>query len=159
MDPSPNAADRNRLLWHCLGILGLTFLLLGLTNLATVWLPLDLGEPEWELGTTSQFFDTFPLLGMGMAFLVAHGVAVGRRWQIRTMATFCIVMAVFMWLSLALYATVIPMALSVVNDPIALTPIKKAGAKTAVQALLYPFALLWLAGVGWRASVRRSSST
>jgi hypothetical protein len=60
-----------------------------------------------------------------------------------------------MWLALSLYATVLPAALRAVPDPFALTPIKKAAAKTGVQALLYPFALLWLAGAAWRASLKR----
>lgn len=154
MDRAPFAGD-DPLTWRCLGIVGLVFFCLGLANLGTVWLPLHLGEPEWELGTTSQFFDTFPLLGLGMAFLLTQGVALGRRWQVRGVATFCIVVAVLMWLALTVYATVLPMALKAVSDPVALTPIKKAAAKTGVQALLYPFALLWLAAAGWRASLRR----
>ncbi len=155
MDRAVNSSGGTQLIWSCLGIVGLVFLLLGLTNLGTLWLPLELGDPEWELGTTSQFFDTFPLLGLGMAFLVAHGVAVGRRWQIRAVAAFCIAVAVFMWLSLTLYVTVLPMALRLIGDPVALTTIKKAAAKTGVQSLLYPFALLWLAGASWKASLRR----
>lgn len=154
MDRVPFAGN-DPLIWRCLGIVGVLFLLLGLANLGTIWLPPHLGDAEWELGTTSQFFDTFPLLGLGMTFLVAHGVATGRRWQVRSVATFCMIVAVLMWLSLTLYATVLPMALKVIGDPIALTPIKKAAAKTGVQALLYPFALLWLAGAGWRASLKR----
>lgn len=144
-----------QVIWRSLGVVGIVFFTLGLANLATIWLPGHLGDPEWEFGTTSQFFDTFPLLGLGMAFLVGRGVALGRRWQIRAIATVCIIVAVLMWLALALYATVLPMALGAVADPMALTPLKKAAAKTGVQALVYPFALLWLAGASWRASLRR----
>lgn len=155
----PATAGDDALVWQCLGIVGLIFLLVGLANLGTLWLPLEIGDAEWELGTTSQFFDTFPVFGLGLVFLAAHGVAVGRRWQIRTVATVCIAVAVFMWLALSLYATVLPAALRAVPDPFALTPIKKAAAKTGVQALLYPFALLWLAGAAWRASLKRRSGT
>jgi hypothetical protein len=121
---------------------------------------MELGDSEWEIGTTSHFFDTFPLLGLGIAFLMSATIAQGRRWSVRTLATFCILLAVFMWLALALYVTVLPAAYKVigspsVGNPDALTPLKKAGAKTAVQALIYPFALLWLAGTGWRASLRK----
>lgn len=154
--PSPGEEP---LIWRALGIVGLVFLGLGLANLGTVWLPLHLGDPEWEFGTTSQFFDTFPLLGIGVALLLACGVALGRRWQVRGVATLCIVIAVLMWLTLTVYATVLPMALKAVTDPVALTPIKKAAVKTGVQAFIYPFALLWLAGAGWRASLRRRPGT
>ena len=84
------------------------------------------------------------ILGLGIGFLAASSVALGRKWSARSVAATCILVAVFMWLVLALYATVLPMVLRVVNNPIALTPIKKAAAKTGVQALIYPFALLWL---------------
>jgi len=151
----PPSAEGDRLNWRCLGTVGVIFFTLGLVNLGTLWLPLKLGDAEWEFGVTSQFFDTFPLLGLGLSFLLAHGLAIGRAWQVRAVATFCIAVAVFMWLALTLYVTVLPGALRAVGDPFALTPIKKAAAKTGVQSLLYPFALLWLAGAGWRASLRR----
>jgi hypothetical protein len=146
---------REALLWRMFAALGLAFLIIGLINAGTLWFPLDLGEPEWELGTSSTFFDTFPILGLGIGFLAASSVALGRKWSARSVAATCILVAVFMWLVLALYATVLPMVLRVVNNPIALTPIKKAAAKTGVQALIYPFALLWLAGAAWRATLRR----
>lgn len=147
----PNQA----LLWRMFAVLGLAFLLIGLVTAGTLWFPLELGEPEWELGTSSTFFDTFPLLGLGIAFLVSSSVALGRKWSTRSVAAACILVAVFMWLAFALYGTVVPMALRVVQNPIALTPIKKAAAKTVVQAVVYPFALLWLSGAAWRATLRR----
>jgi len=147
--------SRDQLIWRVITGIGLVFLLLGLLDAALSWFPLQLGDSEWELGTTSHFFDTFPLLGLGLSFLLATSVAQGRRWTARALATFCVLLAVFMWLAVALYATVLPLAFKYVANPDALTPMKKAGAKTAVQALVYPFALLWLAGVGWRASFRR----
>jgi hypothetical protein len=150
-----DAISQDQLIWRVIAAVGLIFLMVGLIDAASVWLPPALGEPEWELGTTSQFFDTFSLLGLGLALLVGAAVARGRTWQARGLATLCILVAVFMWLALALYLTVLPLVLSRVNDPVALTPIKKAAAKTGVQALIYPFAFLWLAGAGWRASLKR----
>lgn len=143
------------LAWRTIGTIGAVFFLVGLITTASVWLPSRLGVPEWELGTTSEFFDTFPLLGLGIAMLIAHGVATGRKLQVRTLATICVLLAVLMWLAFTLFATVFPMTLKVVTNPVALTPIKKAAAKTAVQALVYPFALLWLAGAAWKATLRR----
>lgn len=159
MSETETQRSRDQLIWRVITGIGLVFLLLGLLEAGTAWFPLQLGDPEWELGTTSHFFDTFPLLGLGISFLLATSIARGHRWSARALATFCVLLAVFMWLALALYATVLPMAFKYVANPDALTPIKKAGAKTAVQALLYPFALLWLAGAGWRASLRRRPGT
>jgi hypothetical protein len=151
--------SRDQLIWRVVTGIGLVFLLLGLLDGALSWLPLQLGDPEWELGTTSHFFDTFPLLGLGISFLLATSIARGLRWPARALAMFCVLLAVFMWLALALYATVLPVAFKFVANPYALTPMKKAGAKTAVQALIYPFALLWLAGTAWKASFRRRPGT
>ncbi len=155
MTESETQRSRDALIWRVITGIGLVFLVLGLLDAAISWLPLQLGDSEWELGTTSAFFDTFPLLGLGIAFLLGASIAQGWRWSARALATFCVLLAVFMWLALALYATVLPVAFKFVANPDALTPMKKAGAKTAVQALIYPFALLWLAGAGWRASLRR----
>ncbi len=148
-------SSRDQVVWQVVTAIGVVFFVLGLLDAGLTWLPLRLGESEWELGTTSQFFDTFPFLGLGMSFLLAAGIARGRRWQARSIATLCILIAVFMWLAFALYATVLPMAFARVPNPALLTPMKKAASKTAVEALLYPFALLWLAGAGWRASFRK----
>lgn len=157
MPKTTNALSRDELIWRIVAAIGLVFLVLGLLDIALTWFPLDLGDSEWELGTTSHFFDTFPLLGLGISFLLATSIAAGRRWQARTLATFCVLLAVFMWLALALYVTVLPVALKTIGNSAALTPLKKGGAKTAVEALIYPFALLWLAGAGWRASLKKRS--
>ncbi len=146
----------NRVAWSTLQAVGIIFLVLGLFEIVQNWVPLRVGEPEWELGTTSHFFDTFPLLGLGLAVLISTGLAAGRRWQVRTLATFCVILAVAMWLVLTLWITVLPLVLKVVSNPVVLQTIKKSATKTAVQALIYPFALLWLAGAAWRASALRS---
>jgi len=146
----------NQLAWRTLRLVGIVFLVLGLYELASNWIPLNIGVPEWELGTTSHFFDTFPLLGLGLMILTSSGLAMGRRWQVRLVATFCVLMAVAMWLVLTLWVTVLPLVLRVVTDPVVLQTVKKGAAKTGVQALIYPFALLWLAAAGWRASSVRS---
>lgn len=155
MSPRVLPTPQDQLIWRILQIIGVIFLLIGLQDIASSWLPHRLGDPEWELGTTSNFFDVVPLLGLGVAFLLAAAVATGRRWQIRIIATFCLLTAVFMLLALVLYATVLPLAFKLITNPVALTQIKKAAAKTGMQALLYPFAMLWLAGAGWKASFGR----
>jgi hypothetical protein len=150
-----DVSSRSRIVWRVITAIGLVFFGLGLLDAGLTWLPLHLGESEWELGTTSQFFDTFPFLGLGLSFLLAAAIVMRRRWQVRSIATLCILVAVYMWLAFALYATVLPLAFARVPNPVLLTPMKKAATKTAVEALLYPFALLWLAAAGWRAGIGR----
>ena len=148
-------ASPDALVWRTLQTVGMIFFLIGLLDLVFSLVPNQLGEPEWELGTTSHFFDVVPLLGLGVTFLLAAGLAAGRRWQVRTVATFAVLLAVFMLLAMLLYATVVPLAFKVITEPVALTTIKKAALKTGIQALLYPFAMLWLGGAGWKASFGR----
>lgn len=144
-----------RLIWRIMQIVGLVFLLVGMLDAVATWLPSNFGEPEWEFGTTSYFFDSIPLAGLGLALLLGSSVALGLKWQVRLWATLCLLLAVFMLLSLILYATVLPLVFNAVHSPVALTPIKKAALKLGVQALFYPFSLLWLAGAGWKSSVPR----
>ena len=154
--PHREAVDPSRrLVWQVFGAIGVVLFLVGLVKVALLWLPAELGEQEWEYGTSSNFFDVFPLLGLGIGFLTASALALGRKWAARGTATFALLLAVFMWLAFALFATVFPAALRAVGDPLAMTPLKKAAAKTLVEAVVYPFGLLWLAGAAWRASLRR----
>jgi hypothetical protein len=145
----------SQLAWGAMAAVGVVFLVVGAAQMIGIWVPSQLGTPEWEYGSASEFFDTFPLLGLGLTLLIGHGVATARPVQVRVLATACVLLAVLMWLAFTLFATTFPIALKVVTNPVTLTPIKKAAAKTAVQALLYPFALLWLAGAAWRATLKR----
>jgi hypothetical protein len=138
-----------------LALLGLVATVIGLVQVGFTWLPQDLGTPEWEFGTTSAFFDSFPICGLGLMLLIASGVASGHRWRVRVVGVVCILMAVFMWLAAALYATVVPLVLKAARDPQMVLALEKGMVKTSVQALCYPFTLLWLAGAGWRATLRR----
>ena len=144
-----------RLAWTGLALVGAVFAVLATVEMLQNWLPLQVGEPDWEFGTTSHFFDIFPFLGLGLALLIGAGVAMGRRWQVRTVAILGILVAVAMWLVLVLWATVLPITFRAASNPALVLTLKKAAAKTAVQALVYPFALLWLAGAGWRATSGR----
>lgn len=136
--------------------LGIVFFVVALADILTSWLPPFFGKPEWELGVSAGFFDRFPLFGLGLAILMADGVAQGRKIRVRTLAVVAVLMAVTMWLVFTLFATTWPMSLRAVNgNPVAMTTMKKAGAKALAQAGVYPFALLWLAGAAWKATLTR----
>ena len=136
--------------------LGIVFLLVALTDILTSWLPPSFGKPEWEFGVSAGFFDRFPLFGLGLAILIADGVAYGRKVQVRVLASVAVLMAVTMWLVFTLFATTWPMSLrAVTGNPTAMTTMKKAGAKALAQGAVYPFALLWMAGAAWKATLTR----
>ena len=138
--------------WHLLGSVGFVFAVVGGMDFLLTWYPVNFGSPEWEFGTITASFDGLPLLVIGLALLLGSGVAQGRRWLVRVMAVTFLVLAVVIVLAAVLYATNVPIALKSISDPVVRLGLKKAIAKTAGQAIVYPCAFVWLALKGWRYS-------
>jgi len=138
-----------RLAWQTVVLVGFLLAAVGLLDLVQLWVPPQFGIPEWEYGTASSFFDQFPVVGLGLALTMGGLLALGWRRTVRGIGVACLLIAVFMWLVAALYLTVVPFAFKAVRDPVVLTGIKKGLAKALAQSLIYPFAMLWLAGIGW----------
>jgi len=153
---SPNRSNPELVLsWQVFTALGLVFLFVGGVSLFVPLFPLRIGVIEWEFGTASEFFDTVPIFGLGLGFLMAAGLASGARVRVRTLALVCISCALLMWLTAGLYATVVPQAYNAAPSPTALTAIKKAVAKTAIQILIYPVGFLWMGIWSWRRTLTR----
>ena len=53
------------------GVIGIVIALVGLTDLAFAWFPLEWGNLEWEFGTSSRTFDGLPLSTIGIGALAA----------------------------------------------------------------------------------------
>lgn len=138
--------------WGLLVPTGLTFLLVGAADLALVWYPLGFGSAEWEFGSVTSMLNGLPVLVMGLAFLGMAAVASGRRWAGRGIATVLVLLAVTVLLMAALYATTVPIALKAASNPLVALGLKKAIAKTTIQAAVYPVLLMWLAVLTWRRS-------
>jgi len=82
--------------------------------------------------------------------LVMGGLlALGWRWSVRGLGIACLLIAVSMWVVAAVYLTVVPFTFRAVQDPVVMTGIKKGLVKALAQFLVYPLAMLWLAGIGW----------
>ena len=140
--------------WRLVGVIGLAFGLIAGADLLLTWYPFNLGSPEWEFGTVTASLDGLPLLVMGLTLSLASGVARGRRWLVRVVAVLLLILAALIVVAAVLYVTNVPIALKSVQDPVIRTGLKKAIAKTSVQAVVYPAALLWLAVKGWRHAAR-----
>jgi len=141
---------RRQTAWRLLAVLGLLMLVHGLLDAWQMATPLRLGQPEWEFGTVSALFDRFALIAIGLAFLMTAAAAGGKVWPVRMLALAGAVIAVVLWVSAVLYLTTLPMVLNAVTDPDALLPIKKAMLKTAIQAAVYPVALIWVGAAAWK---------
>jgi hypothetical protein len=70
------------------------------------------------------------------------------------MAVVFVAVAVVILLAAILYATNVPIALQSMTDPLIALGLKKAIAKTTLQAFLYPVAFSWIAVKAWRHSAR-----
>lgn len=138
-----------RLVWQSMVLVGLLLAAVGMLDLVQLWVPLQLGIPEWEYGTASSFFDQFPAVGLGLALMMGGSLALGWRWSARSLGLLCLVLAISMWLVAAVHLTVVPFVFKAVRDPVVMTGVKKGLVKTLAQALIYPLALLWLAGLAW----------
>jgi hypothetical protein len=135
--------------------MGLALSLIGGADIALAWYPFNLGNSEWEFGTVTATLDGLPLLALGLALVLGAAVARGRRAATKTVAVGLVLLAVLIALAAILYATNVPIALQSVSDPLVKTGLKKAIVKTALQAVVYPCAFVWLALKGWRHSSGR----
>jgi hypothetical protein len=131
-----------------LGLTGILFAVLGLTDLVTQLFPLGLGSPDWEFGTYSSIMDSIPLFTMGMGFLGAYAVARARRSLALVIGIILILIAVLLLAFAFLYATNLPQALRVrprtAADLALRLGMKKAVVKGALQTAIYPIAYLWM---------------
>ena len=149
MPPSVQLTPAARVVWQVVVLLGLLLAVVGLLDLVQLVVPLQFGVPEWEYGTASAFFDQFPVVGLGLALAMGGMLALGARWTVRGLGTVCLVIAVSMWVIAAIYLTVVPFTFRAVQDPVVMTGVKKGLVKALAQSLVYPLAMLWLAGIGW----------
>lgn len=152
---SAEYAEEASLHWDLVYVLGVAFAIVGGFDFFSQILPPRIGVIEWEFGAASSFFDTFPIFGIGVGFLLAGGLAKGHRWRVRLLALGCILLALIMWMTAGLFATVVPQSIGAAPTLVALTAVKKSVAKTAVQILVYPVALLWIGVWTWRRTLSR----
>jgi hypothetical protein len=158
MSRAPLPAGAEEAIWRGLLVLGALLAVLGALDMAVLWLPTNLGAPEWGFGTVSTSFDTFPQFGLGIALLLAASVALGLRWTTRWLAIVCLLTSMLLWLAGFLYLTSLPFMFQVNAAPSVRFHVEKATAKTALQALVYPLLLLLLALRGWRVTLARADA-
>jgi hypothetical protein len=151
------AESRRESVWPVLDWVGLAFLLMGLVDLALAWFPLGFGNPEWEFGTISATLNGLPLLTIGLVSLVVSGAMLGRRWQVRTVASTMLVLAVLLAASAVLYTTVLPIALRQggAGNPLVLAGLQKAGVKAGALFVIYIALFVRIGIMGFRFSSAR----
>jgi hypothetical protein len=136
--------------WYLLGVAGVVFALVGFFDIALTWYPSNFGSPEFEFASYSQSMNFLPLPVLGLMLMLAGGVARGIRWIPKTVAVLMVLVVVLILVGAVLWATSVPVGLRAVEEPMVLRGLKKAIAKTGVQAVLYPIALLYVSVKAWR---------
>jgi hypothetical protein len=143
-------APSARSTWRLLAGLGALFVVVGGADLALTWLPLGFGNPEWEFGTVTSMMDGLPVPTLGLVALVAAGQLGGSRVTSRIGSVLLAVFALWVVAAAILYATTVPLALRAVTEPVIRSGLNKAVIKTALQSVVYPIGLIWLAVAAWR---------
>jgi hypothetical protein len=138
--------------WRAILVVSAVLVASGLLDQVLLWFPLELGAPAWKYGTATTFFDTFPLLGLGLVLGLAAAVALGLRVTARGLAVLCLVIAALLWLVAALYVSVFSPVMQLAVDRSIRTQVEKGALKTGLQALFYPIVLVVLAVRAWRAT-------
>lgn len=134
--------------WLVLGWIGLVFLVVGGFDFLLLWLPLDLGNAEWEFATVTQSFNGLPILLLGFALLTVAAEASDRRWWQLIGLGGSMVMLLWILVGAVLWGLNVSIALGTVPPEIEVG-IRRAVAKTAVQSLAYTLAFGYLMRYGW----------
>lgn len=132
-----------------LGWIGLGFLAVGGLDFLLAWYPTAFESKEWQFAVATRSFGSLPVPTMGIGFLVFASVLSGRRWwaylggAAAALVGFVVVVGVVLW------ATNVPLALSQVPDEVA-TGMYRSITRTAVQSVVYPLLMIYLAVTGIR---------
>ena len=144
--------------WLLLGVAGVAFFLAGAADIVLAWVPLRLGNAEWEFGTVSRSLDSLPLPLLGIALVLAAGVARGKRgWSVSAVVVLTL-LALFVVIAGVLYGLDVPIAVQAVKQPLVLEGLKKSIFRTVLQAVLYAGATATLAWLGIN-RIRKASSS
>ncbi len=145
----PAATNADGRIWRLLGWVGWMLVVVGGVDSLLTWLPLSLGQPEWEFGTVTASLNGLPLPVLGLVLVLVANLMAGRTLMVRVVAVMMLVLAVMVLVAGLLYALNVPLALRAVSDPLARQGVLKAMVKTAVQVVAYPTGLIAAAAIAW----------
>lgn len=142
--PKKPAADV-MLGWSLLQAMGWLFVVVGLLNIVLIWIPLQVGNPEFEFGAAANSLDSLPLPTMGLVWAMAAGRARANARGTTVAVGITYLLALLVVGAGALYWLDVPLALQAVKEPMIRLGIDKSILKVTVQAVLYPVALVAMA--------------
>ena len=122
--------------WRWIGWFSLVFVLAGAADWVLAWIPLRLGNTEWEFATIVSTFSGLPLVTLGFAGLLGSAVARGVRWQLIVLGSVVLLWGLMLVGALLVFLLDVPIALRAVQGPAHLG-IMKATAKTVTLGVLF----------------------
>lgn len=149
--------DSGRAASTVVGLLGLAFVVVGLTEIVLLWVPMNAGSALWEVSTYGGSLDRMPMvaLGMGLLALAAVWSSSRRAARVRLVSALFLALALLLIAVAILYGTSVPAVLHGVS-PQAAARIRSVLLQAAVEACVYPLVFLGVGIVLWR-SVRMSA--
>jgi len=153
MTGSASRADEGELTraaWSVVVAIGLTLLVVGLVDLFLAWFPLRFGSPEWEFGTISATLNNLPVPAMGLALVLAHGVAAERRGQLAAVGIWSAFVVLFLAVCAVFYALDVPLAMRAVQDPVMRRALKAGVVKAVASLGAYGLFHMWSAVFAFR---------
>ncbi|MGQ0538450.1 MAG: hypothetical protein ACT4R6_05855 [Gemmatimonadaceae bacterium] len=129
----PNEAAVSDDAWYALGAVGAVFVVVGLTDLVLAWVPLRLGNPDWEFGTVSAMLNNLAVPAMGVALAAASAAALRARRGRTAVGVVAGVLVLWLLGSVVLYGLTVPLALRSVTDPVPRQALFSGIVKAVVQ--------------------------
>jgi hypothetical protein len=145
----PNAAEYTKRGWAALGVVGVVFLVVGITDLVLAWVPPRFGNADWEFGTVTAMFNNLPVPAMGVALGRAGASALESWGAKRVVAVVAAILAVWSLVAAVLFGLTLPLALGTVTEPAPRQALLTSAVKTAVQILAYTAFFFWTVRFAW----------
>jgi len=140
-------------------MLGAAFLVIGLADLALLWMPLAIGNPVWEFGTVSGTFDNMPISALGITLLtfgLLRHPGTSAVWLRLASLVFGAATLILVTLGL-IYALATPAVLNQAA-PETLVALRGTIVKNVVEVVAYVLAFGLMTIVTWRGAAREAKA-
>lgn len=119
-----------------LNAIGWVFVLVGITDVALIWHPFALANPDFLFGSVTSAMNGLPVLTLGLAFLTAYAAGFRLVQRLRLLAVMFLLLGVLILLAGFVFYRVAPVVLDSVGG-VTLTAVKKSVFKTTLQLVTY----------------------
>lgn len=132
-------------------VLGWSFVLVGVVDLALLWIPLRLQSVAWEFATVGRTLDALPMPALGLG-LLAYGCSRHPRVGPQRLRAIAVAFGVLTLLLLVLSLLLLTAAPAVLEQtpPEALSGARRATIRHVAQAVVYPLAFAAATFALWR---------